>query len=53
MVRTTGPDATDRLVASRYPSPIHLQLMDSYWAVMLTLLPFSSRPRRIKSPKMS
>lgn len=23
------------------------------WAVMLTLLPLDSRPRRIKSPKMS
>jgi hypothetical protein len=49
MVRRTEADATDRLIASFYPSPMQIPR----WAVMLTLLSLNSRPRRIKNPKMS
>lgn len=49
MVRTTRQRPTDRLAANYCPS---LRSFPRY-VVMLTLLPLDSRPRRIKSPKMS
>lgn len=49
MVRSTRQMATDALAANHCPSPRRFLR----WAVMLTLLPLDSRPRRIKSPKMS